>query len=267
MTGRLLYKYVAFDKPMNVLKLITESSIKFTAPIEFNDPFDCNPCYKNSESPQKERPDLFARLDMLHKSPAEELSARQRAINRTNAVFNDGSFHKQALAGVGILSLSRTPWHVLMWSHYAANHTGFVAEFEEPSSFPSGIGDYHHQWLIPFEVTYTNDRPVIDRWGDIDDDKVNQVFMYKSSEWAYEEEERVIKYRGGPGIFGYEPSLLKSIIAGCNISDENFSLLSSAVKQSNRGRKRKVQLYRAKLDDKRYELKIPGMKKPRSQIT
>lgn len=32
---------------------------------------------------------------------------------------------------LGILSLSELPYNLLMWAHYAANHTGFVIEFDD----------------------------------------------------------------------------------------------------------------------------------------
>ena len=263
MAGRYLYKYVEFDQDMNVLKLITENKIKFSEPARFNDPFDCNPYYKNSDKPQKLRPDLFAKLDFYEESPAKRVLAAQRAINRTNAFFNEGRFHDVTMSGIGILSLSRTPWHVLMWSHYAKHHTGFVVEFQEPASIPAGQNGLHHKWLVSFEVNYTVDRPIVERWKRTEVTSIDKIFMSKSVEWNYEEEERVVKYRGGPGIFEYEPSLLKSVIAGCKISDENFALLSAAVKSANKSRQQKILLFRAELDARRYQLNIPKFQRPR----
>ncbi|MGF6457541.1 DUF2971 domain-containing protein [Pseudomonas frederiksbergensis] len=264
MAGRYLYKYVEFDKELNVLKLITESKIKFSEPAKFNDPFDCNPYYIGSNDPKKLRPDLFARLDSYGKSPAERLIATQQAINRANASFKDGRFQEATMAAVGILSLSRTPWHVLMWSHYAKHHTGFVVEFQEPDVIPPRQNGLHQRWLVTFEVEYTVDRPVVERWKRTELTSIDKIFMSKSIEWAYEEEERVVNYIGGPGIFEYESSLLKSVIAGCKISDKHFALLSAAVKDANKHRKNKISLFRAELDERKYQLNIPKFNRPRS---
>ncbi|WP_338919263.1 DUF2971 domain-containing protein [Pseudomonas silesiensis] len=267
MVGRYLYKYVAFDEELNVLKLITENKIKFSEPARFNDPFDCNPYYMGSDNPKKLRPDLFARLDNSGKSPAKRVIATQRAINRADSFFKDGRFQETAMAAVGILSLSRTPWHVLMWSHYAQHHTGFVVEFQEPEVIPPRENGLHQRWLITFEVKYTVDRPVVERWKRTELTSIDKIFMSKSIEWEYEEEERVVNYMDGPGIFEYEPSLLKSVIAGCKISDKHFALLSAAVKEANKYRTIKISLFRAELDERKYRLNIPRFNRPRSATT
>lgn len=263
MGGRYLYKYVSFDTEMLVLNIVSKYSIKFSAPSAFNDPFDCNPFYRSCESPQKERRDLFKFVDSLHRSPADKMRARQQAVNRTNLAFESGAFQRNSMATVGVLSLSRTPWHVLMWSHYAEKHTGFVVEFREPQEFAAGVDGTDPRWLVTFPVNYVTDRPVIDRWNELAHGDIESTFMAKSVEWKYEQEERVINYRQGPGVYCYEPSLIKSVIAGCNISDENFAILSAAVKEANKDREVKIDLYRAKIDPRKYQLNIPGFKRER----
>lgn len=264
MIGRYLYKYVSFDEDMLVLNLISQYSMKFSAPSAFNDPFDCNPHYKSSASPQSDRPDLFALINTPHKSPSDRLRARQRAVNRTNIAFDSGAFHEDSMSRIGIVSLSRTPWHVLMWSHYANKHTGFVVEFLEPQEFSEGADGEHSRWLVPFPVKYVTERPVIKRWSQMSQADVENVFLAKSTEWVYEQEERVIDYIRGPGIYSYEPSIIKSVIAGCNISDEHFSALSAAVKEANRNRAVKIALYRAEIDPKKYQLNIPRFRRERN---
>lgn len=264
MVDRYLYKYVSFDSEMRVLDIIRKCSIKFSAPSAFNDPFDCNPYYKADGLPQKDRKDLFQYVDSIYRSPADRLRARQRAVNRTNSAFESGIFQKKAMSTVGVLSLSRTPWHVLMWSHYAEKHTGFVVEFRERQFFSPDVDGTEPRWLVTFPVNYVIDRPVIDRWSELAHGDIESTFMSKSLEWKYEEEERVINYQQGPGIYEYDPSLIVSVIAGCNISEDNFAALSSAVKEANRGREIKIRLYKAKIDSRKYQLNIPGFKRNRS---
>jgi hypothetical protein len=151
-----------------------------------------------------------------------------------------------------------------MWSHYADKHSGFVVEFLEPSEFDPATDGSHPRWLVPFPVRYVTDRPEIKRWGELDQGDVENVFLAKSLEWAYEQEERVIDYLRGPGIYQYEPSLIKSVIAGCNISEEHFALLSSSVKEANKSRAIKIELYRAEIDSKKYRLNIPGFRRERN---
>lgn len=265
MSRRYLYKYVEFDQEKLVLDIITKNKIKFSDPSRFNDPFDCSPHYRNSSEPNKVRPDLFARLDRGGLSPAEKIIFTQRAINMANCAFKDGNFNKEAMRAIGVLSLSRTPWNVLMWSHYARHHTGFVVEFQEQTVFPIGQDGTDPRWLVTFEVNYSDERPVIERWDRPVEKEIDKIFMCKSKVWEYEQEERVINYQSGPGVIEYESSLLKSVIAGCRISDDNFELLKASVKQANKSRADKVVLYRAELDDRRYRLNIPNFHRPRPQ--
>lgn len=265
MAGRYLYKYVSFDEEYRVLSILNDYTIKFSEPSRFNDPFDCNPVYREAKSPTKVRPDFFRRLDWAGLPPAKRLQANQKAINRVNAAFRDGRIQEQTMSAVGVLSLSRTPWSTLMWSHYAAHHTGFVVEFQEPEVFQSDQDGTDPKWLVTFPVEYVKERPVIDVWERASPESIDKLFVYKSDDWSYEEEERVVRYQGGAGVFPFDPSLIKSVIAGCRISDDDFGKLRLVVEKANRNRPVAIVLYRAKLDSKRYQLNIRDFHRPRSE--
>lgn len=263
MAKRYLYKYVSFDPELHVLKIITEYSIKFSSVDAFNDPFDCSPNYVAGKNPLKELPKLFKRVEGSG-SPATRLMNRQRASNRLAKAFDDGSFDKGALAHVGIVSLTRNPWNILMWSHYANKHQGFLVEFQEPEYFSNSDDASDHSWLVTFPVEYVADRPKIARMNHQQNADVDKVFLHKAEEWKYEEEERVIKYLGGPGVFKYKPQLLTSVVAGCNISSPNLKLLKSAVDMVNRQHGRSISFYKAELDRAEYKLNIPGFNRLRA---
>jgi hypothetical protein len=179
--------------------------------------------------------------------------------------LKDDSLRTASLAGVGIISLSRDPWNVLMWSHYADKHTGFMVEFEIKNEFTVAEDATLDKWLVPFPVIYVQDRPQISYWDETEDEEVDKIFTYKSSVWKYEEEERVIKYEGGAGAFPFVPDLLVSVIAGCNISDKNLKLLNKSVKKANMVRAKKIVLFKAEIDAKEYKINIPGFRRPRLQ--
>lgn len=113
-------------------------------------------------------------------------------------------------------------------------------------------------------MKYVKERPSISYWGKALDDDAEKIFTYKSDVWEYEQEERVVKFEGGSGPFPYEPELLVSVVAGSNISDENFKILSASVKKANRSRITKINLYRAEIDFCHYRLNIPGFKRKRT---
>ncbi|KTB99487.1 hypothetical protein AO387_21320 [Pseudomonas syringae ICMP 11168] len=150
-----------------------------------------------------------------------------------------------------------------MWSHYAKHHTGFVAEFWQSDWLPKGASDSDNRFLVAFPVEYVKARPAVDKWTSTMEEEVEKIFMAKSLEWRYEEEERVIDFVNGPGAYEFEPSMLKSILAGVNISEQHFSLLKSAIKAFNKKWGVRVELYRAKVDSLHYRLLIPGFHRKR----
>ncbi|AAY37863.1 DUF2971 domain-containing protein [Pseudomonas syringae] len=260
MSGKYLYKYVAFDEELNVLKILTENKIKFSAPSAFNDPFDCNPCYVTNRDPIKSRPDLFRFADGSG-SPADKIKRKQEGLNRIESAFKDGTFQAKSMRNVGVLSLSRSPWHVLMWAHYAKHHTGFVVEFFQQDWLPRDKSSRDDSHLVSFPVRYSTERPTVNMWSDRMEDEVEKIFMAKSTEWSYEEEERVIDFVNGASAQEFEPRILKSVIAGVNISDAHLKLLKNAVKAFNKKWNARVELYKAKMHDRHYRLVIPDFKR------
>src|SRR5690606_17830387 len=81
-------------------------------------------------------------------------------------------------------SLSKTNDNILMWSHYAKNHTGIVIEFDVLEDI-----DF---FTTPLNVSYQKSYQPLDYFYD----RKNAVFRtlsLKSHLWKYEEEVRVVK--------------------------------------------------------------------------
>ncbi len=89
---------------------------------------------------------------------------------------------------IGILSLSRTPTGVLLWSHYAASHCGFVIGFDDSHKFfnrrRSAADEFYH--LRP--VTYQT--PV--GFAAMDHVDWNAVLCAKGPDWSWEDEVRML---------------------------------------------------------------------------
>ena len=146
------YKYLPFTE--GALKTISEGTIKFTCPLEFNDPFDCLPYYDTTTIGRlpKIRPELFkAAGERRGLSPAQRLQKKGEFVARLRNRINDGTFAKVNLSRVGVVSLSKTALSVLMWSHYAEFHQGFVLEFRIPikgSRRDLNRPGFHGGWLV-----------------------------------------------------------------------------------------------------------------------
>lgn len=92
----ILYKYMPFSTGQTVLR---DSTILFSRPEHFNDPFDL-PSYPEEPS----------------SDPASGLFSNIRAMVKNKAWAENS----------GVLSLTRTPVNALMWAHYAEHHHGVV---------------------------------------------------------------------------------------------------------------------------------------------
>jgi len=111
---------------------------------------------------------------------------------------------------VGILCLSKRPDCILMWSHYAASHTGYVLGFtiENDAMF----------FVAPSIVNYTTAYPNIS-YIQNREQSVKESLRTKAAEWKYEEEVRIIRPK--PGLDSFKKECLTQVILGCRVSDEN----------------------------------------------
>lgn len=233
--------------------------MKFTRPSEFNDPFDCDPEMDES----KHLKYMMGRKDLLKKagdglglSPGQRIQNKGVMLKRLEIALRNGAFGQKIVNNVGICSLSRDPLNLLMWAHYAKDHTGFVIEFCIP--IQAQTDEDALKRLIPFEVKYEEEKPIINPY---DDERVNsdKQFLVKGHDWAYEQEERVIDYLREHGIHCYERKIiLKSVIAGMRMRNDHFVILKNAVEAMNTELGINVEVYRAKPLKGKFALSVPG---------
>lgn len=178
------------------MKAIETSSIGFTHLEDFNDPFECTAFGFKEQS------------NSLISSKIAQEAVRNRFSR-----------------GYAVLSLTRQPLNPLMWAHYGDSHQGVVIGIDVDKANLHSLSEN----FIPYqlgEVIYTktklqNDLDIIS-----DDELMNvgqnisfegsifnlakRAFLYKSLDWAYEEEVRVVKevqslkasYHNSEGVFG-----------------------------------------------------------------
>ena len=227
----LCYKYVKFDE--GPLCIIKEGTIKFTDPRDFNDPFDCHPEVDEEalyKSTVEDKP-YFERITNTSNLPPGrriEEKAKQKAKLKNH--FHN--YNKVMNNNIGICCLSKTPLNLLMWAHYAENHRGFVIEFSIPQTLPlSSTSSDDIYYLDPLPVEYKEKKPIITNRKDF-----KKYALTKSLDWEYEQEWRVIDFnRKDDGIRPYNRNqILKSVIAGMRISDDNFAVLKNIVDSVNK---------------------------------
>ncbi len=244
------------------MKILKEGTIKFTKPSEFNDPFDCDPEHdtENLEEFLKSQPDLVEKVLKYRNTNSQENLKEFEAMKcRLKAAIENGHFGQEASDAVGICSLTRDPLNLLMWAHYACNHTGFVVEFDIPlESFNLPSDDVtYFEWLIPQPVTYQKKKPIISFSDDIDV-KMAKQFLIKGVDWKYEQEERVIDFVRKDGIHKYDrDTILKSVIAGMRIKPEHYDELKKIVTDL-KNQKLNVDLFKAKSVKGEYGVFVEG---------
>jgi hypothetical protein len=242
-----LYKYLPFND--GSLKILSEGTIKFTKPSEFNDPFDCDPEYDiaNIDKYLESRPDIVKKALKYRNAKCRDIHVEIAAMTeRLENAINHGHLGQEAADNVGICSLTMEPLNLLMWAHYAQNHTGFVVEFEIPVEgfYPADYVKYL-EWLIPQVVEYEWEKPIV-KFGDDQDTKMKKQFLVKGKDWQYEEEHRVIDFIRKSGIHKYDRStILKSVIAGIKIDPKNYDKLKNTVSDL-KSKGLKIELFQAK---------------------
>ncbi|WP_333874178.1 DUF2971 domain-containing protein [Methylobacter sp.] len=229
----LRYKYLpvddSFKEPFDkkgALSVIKDGTIKFSHAKEFNDPFDCYPDIDKEELSKyfSGKKGFLKNIgNELGLSPAQRIQEKPKQIKRLKSFSNPLEILNNQ---IGICSLSRNPLNLLMWAHYATSHSGFVVEFSIPIK-PTSFDDL--LCLVPFPVQYKKEKPKI-----ISPKSFKEYVLTKGEDWEYEQEERVIDFDRRCGIHPYDrKQILKSVIAGMRMSDDDFSILKKSVDAVN----------------------------------
>jgi hypothetical protein len=203
---RFLYKY----RPLNDFtnSIISNSSFWFARADSFNDPFDCN----LTEERKIKLSDFKKYITKLG-FPDDVIINNVELAKRTPSIIRDQAIKSRTktINSYGLLALSENFDSILMWSHYAENHTGLVLcldLLEDPDFF-----------ISPLKVNYQKTYNPVNFFGrETDLDYVKKIIATKSKEWEYEQEIRIMK--GSVGEHSFNKSLIKKVYFGCKCEPE-----------------------------------------------
>ncbi len=231
------YKYL----PPERISYLEDELLRFTPPIELNDPFECIPSITIEDATLVFKAVLDERIEEVNNNQALTRAERRAYlrqiahdrkknlyhVERTKKYFYERAKEKLN-SNIGIFSLSKRWDSTLMWSHYCNSHKGFCVGFDKQNEFFKG-GDSKGRNINIRDVIYSNDRikVPVGKGKQIDFD----VMYVKSKDWAYEEEERVLakfdlalrKIDAPPFhvyLFKVSHTIITEIIIGANASDE-----------------------------------------------
>jgi len=236
----MYYKYLPAERK----DIIENLKIRFTQPGGLNDPFESVPLIKDDNDPfwQKRQPDLAARIG------AQEIESMSFTV--------------------GVLSLSRTKENLLLWSHYADEHRGYVIEFDEKNDFFTANAE--KGTYKPILVSYTSQRPIINMSDiegletlfDFHPENLAKLLGHKPIDWAYEEEVRFFRNISGlPSYgscrYGYSIKLvdipsdaISRIYLGANMDESEQKNIINACQQKALN----IPIYKASLSFDSYSL-------------
>ena len=259
-----LYKYLPCDE--NSIKPISEGTLKYSSCIDFNDPFDCSPkLHTDNHTLFKEQ--IKGQLKKLEKKqklpPSSRFIERNKQTYKTkNKLSEPEYFHRNVAANFGVLSLSKIPDNILMWSHYAQQHKGYILKLSSPLGPATGkFNDLNKSGfnLISLPVTYSEDRPKIKYPFDEETlaDTFKKAVTIKANDWSYEQEVRVIDHRRGNGIHDYNRNeLLNGVIFGARIEERWKNKIKSELESIQSQCKNKLTIQHAKLSADKFAIEI-----------
>lgn len=159
--------------------------------------------------------------------------------------------------GFRLLCCSHTCESILMWSHYAKNHSGIVLEFE--------TNELQNDLCLDFgtlEVSYRTSPPFMPNPPFQSEEEMMKnlykVMGTKASFWSYEEEVRIVIPIDSPnqGAFPFQPLAIKSVIVGCSAAPEFIVSLKEVLGKSDF---KHIELMRAHIHERDYKLDFRPM--------
>ena len=146
---------------------------------------------------------------------------------------------------LGVCCFSEKRDNILMWAHYAEQHTGFCLEFDIDNDFfrpiTSAIKVKYDAILPELNVMQLPNDP---------SGELGMKLVTKAEDWKYEQEWRIVKK--GIGTQNFPEDALSGVILGCRIVPENRE---KSIRWCSK-RKYRPTLYEAREKQKEFGLDI-----------
>ena len=197
----ILYKYTT----RNAIRKIVQSASLLVRPInEFNDPFESVPA-ANDETPFLVADNVLKQSEALRRMANDPELNPQRLTAPQLRLWMDKPENMEKVSRIlvrrsgvkplefavtlqnvfsqsfGLVCLTANPSNLLMWSHYAEHHFGYVLAINASLWEPGAVD----------KVTYSDVRvPFLGREPKEED--AHRLVTTKASDWTYEEEYRIL---------------------------------------------------------------------------
>jgi len=240
-----IYRFKFFPQADYLKDLITAGTLKFSYPFkDFNDPFDCSPHIYLGSFEKFKKETKKRKLNINNKVlKANFFKARSQILR--------GEFY-QAAPRFGVCCLTRDPFNLLMWAHYASDHKGILVVFRF-----DGPMLVNREKVFPMRVSYSDERPSLSLWAAAEE--VEKWNLTKGRCWEYEQEERMFVMTQPDGVYEIDRKAhLEAIVLGARAPASFESDIESYVQRCRADLGIKLPLFKAQVSRTKYELEIPG---------
>lgn len=270
----ILYKYTNLD---GMIRTVQSASLVVRPINGYNDPFECLPVF-SSESVEAYFDSLcrgsrfLRRLQQETRILGESYTVPQLRLRlKTDSAYRkgvlDGLLAQSRAAPIefakdfqdlesyyfGIVSLTKNPSNLLMWSHYADQHRGCVFSIETSLAWRDDV---------IYQVKYGSSRVPFTGKGPEQENEA--IALTKSLDWCYEEEYRMIvsvgegewqdSERGRTAKIDLKRGQIRWICSGIRASEEDGVRLREALSPTPF---KEVPVFRARLHQTDFKIELP----------
>jgi hypothetical protein len=287
------FKFMSCETVKAVLE---NSTLRWTRPSEFNDPFDHQVSYRFKFSKDELSAALFEEIERLIYLDEEVVFVAEKLLNkmvillrsvkekipkselveklRTGCIESSENFegYKQKLNDLlestlnqsRVLCVAETNENVVMWSHYADSHKGICLRLECVDEVDTSL-------LVAKPVTYTDEFPSFIGLDDYvkyltgqDDPMMASLLMnaayLKHSDWGYENEWRLHRpHENEHGLFNdwvEDKSVFGAVYFGCKIDPTHASDLMEIIDSKYPN----MEIYQASISSVAFKLEFERIK-------
>ncbi len=240
---RPLYQYGAdgISNPHPFAKSIFEKGeLWYSAPKDFNDPFDCNLKLHVRGSTDEEWNAYCDRMIAQNPSDKTNLeSFKSQKLWKTNPDVATSIGESTLTANYdesSVFCLSNKGNSIPMFSYYADSHQGIAIEFQfSHTEVPCGIsfgdlgdrGNWYQRKIVFRDVEYPIDYPELNyhRLYDAEDQLIRSIIFTKYHEWSHEEEFRIFRRKVPASAVQFDKKLLTRVTFGCKTGQDEVDLV------------------------------------------
>jgi hypothetical protein len=265
----------ATTKPKHALSVLTDLAIRVSIPNALNDPFELSPKIDPSQFTLEMCENFLRRdfnIDEAYESEAAVRGFRDRETfnvwylgevpRRARRLYSNVSDNVEAVRRDFLDRFSKF-WRIvcgslvndsiLMWSHYAKDHTGIVLAFDTSKEPFSQLSEADVR-----QVNYSETKPNYIHSSDVDAflKGMFDVASTKAMPWSYEKEIRLVLAANWPLLrdarfLPITPACITGVFLGCRASPTTRTVVHSVLSKPHFQR---IRLMEAQLDPAEYAL-------------